>query len=113
MYFVIAMKENHLAEILDDCVMNGANLEQLNQVSNLARQSVTVKGEERPTMKEVAMELEGLMILKYPWLKDEPNLEETRQLLGESSDTASHGGEMTTGYDSMKNQEAVTIRVRR
>ncbi|KAJ0086412.1 hypothetical protein Patl1_08216 [Pistacia atlantica] len=93
--------------------MNGANPEQLNQVANLARQCVTVKGEERPTMKEVAMELEGLIILKHPLLKDEPNLEETGQLLGESSDNASHGGEATAGYDSMKNQEAVTVRVGR
>ncbi|KAJ0093288.1 hypothetical protein Patl1_25764 [Pistacia atlantica] len=107
------MKENHLAEILDDCVMNGANPEHLNQVAKLARQCVTMKGEERPTMKEVAMELERLMILQHPWLKDEPNLEETGPFLGESSDTASHGGERTTGYDCMKNQEAVTVRVGR
>ncbi|KAJ0087106.1 hypothetical protein Patl1_08233 [Pistacia atlantica] len=93
--------------------MNGANPEQLNEVPNLARQCVTVKGEERPTMKEVAMELEGLIILKHPWLKDEPNLEETGQLLGESSDNASHGGEATAGYGSMKNQEAVTVRLGR
>ncbi|KAJ0092756.1 hypothetical protein Patl1_25780 [Pistacia atlantica] len=95
---------------IEDCVINGENLEHLNEVACLARRCVRVKGDERPTMKEVAMELEGMRIMaQHPWVNNESNFEETEQLLGESLDTVSYGCGTSSSYDSMKNQ--VTVRV--
>ncbi|KAJ0087105.1 hypothetical protein Patl1_08238 [Pistacia atlantica] len=74
MHFVSALKEERLAEVLDECVLNKANPQQLNEAGSLATRCVRVKGEERPTMKEVAMELEGLRIMvQHPWVNDELN----------------------------------------
>ena len=82
MYFLSALKEDRLVQILDDCVVKEAKTEQLKEVGNLAKRCLRVKGEERPTMKEVAMELEGLRIMvKHPWVNDQLNLEETEYLL--------------------------------
>lgn len=115
MYFVSALKEHRLAEVVDDGVSKEANPEQLNEVARLARRCVRVKGEERPTMKEVAMELEGLRIMvKHPWVNDKSNLEETDYLLRESSesDAVSFGvsKSMSGGYDSTRNHVIENVR---
>ncbi|KAI3778657.1 hypothetical protein L2E82_08039 [Cichorium intybus] len=66
-----------------------------------------VKGDERPTMKEVAMELEGIlasMIQKHPWVQHPSNEDEAEYLLREPT----NGFECTDGasgnsstFDSM------------
>ncbi|KAJ0095422.1 hypothetical protein Patl1_15533 [Pistacia atlantica] len=56
MYFKSAVEENRLAEILEDCVMNGENPKQINEIASLARRCLRLKGEEIPTTKEVAMD---------------------------------------------------------
>ncbi|CAL5386758.1 unnamed protein product [Camellia sinensis] len=72
-YFVSSMKD-HLFEIVDEQVMNEAKADQLKEVSVLAKRCLRVKGNERPTTKEVAMELEGLrMMEKHPWVDDNKN----------------------------------------
>ncbi|GKU98405.1 hypothetical protein SLEP1_g11416 [Rubroshorea leprosula] len=87
MYFLFAMKDNCLQKILDGCIVNEANIEQLSKVANLAKICLSIKGEERPTMKEVAMELEGLRrMTKHPWVNDALDVEEAKYLLGETSD---------------------------
>ncbi|KAI9104215.1 hypothetical protein K1719_023051 [Acacia pycnantha] len=99
MYFVSSMKEDRLWEILDKRVLNEKNEQQLKEVALLARRCVRVKGEERPTMKEVAMELEGMISLeKHRWVKGEEIVsEESEYLLGHvpkangASTSASHG----------------------
>ncbi|KAI3696137.1 hypothetical protein L1987_79146 [Smallanthus sonchifolius] len=48
-----------------------------------------LKGDERPTMKEVAIELEGIlasMIHKHPWVKSTSHEEENEYLLREPMD---------------------------
>ncbi|KAK7828287.1 wall-associated receptor kinase 2, partial [Quercus suber] len=64
-----------------------------------------VKGEERPTMKDVAMELAGIRKMEmHPWVDVGENLEETEHLLGETSGAYKHSSSSkTTGYDSMNN----------
>lgn len=49
------MEEGHLNQILDENIVNEGNTETLSEVANLAR-CLRVTREERPTMKEVAME---------------------------------------------------------
>ncbi|CAL8102318.1 unnamed protein product [Prunus armeniaca] len=107
MYFLSALKEDRLLQVLDDCIVNEGNIEQLKEVSNLAKRCLRVKGEERPTMKEVAMELEGLRrMVMHPWVSNEANSEETESLLGGiSMETIScgGGGNSSSGYDTMRN----------
>ncbi|GMP46683.1 hypothetical protein CsSME_00014738 [Camellia sinensis var. sinensis] len=93
MYFISAMKEDHLLEIVDEQVINDAKADQLKEVAILTKRCLRVKGDERPTMKEVAMELEGLrMMEKNSWLNDKKNLEETQYLLGDQLSDAYSGG---------------------
>nr|DAD39323.1 TPA_asm: hypothetical protein HUJ06_013646 [Nelumbo nucifera] len=84
MYFVSSMKENRLFQILEDGIVDEKNKEQLMAVAELARRCLKVKGEDRPTMKEVAAELEGLRrFQEHPWVQQ--NHEETEYLLGNPS----------------------------
>ncbi|XP_050108742.1 putative wall-associated receptor kinase-like 16 isoform X5 [Malus sylvestris] len=113
-FFVCLMKEDRLNEILDDDILNERNIETIKTVANLAKRCVRLKGEDRPTMKEVAMELEGMRITeKHPWGKAEICSEETECLLGRVNSDAypvdvradcgpSTG--TTIGYDSMQIQ---------
>ncbi|KAF7849177.1 hypothetical protein BT93_L1158 [Corymbia citriodora subsp. variegata] len=77
LYFASAIKGERLFEIIDPRVLNEGNPEEIKEVVMLASRCLRVKGEDQPTMKEVAMELEGLM--------KSCDLEEAEQLLGERS----------------------------
>ncbi|CAN6721484.1 unnamed protein product [Malus baccata var. baccata] len=112
-YFLSALKDDRLLQVLDDCIVTEANVEQLKEVSNLAKACLRVKGEERPTMKEVAMELEGLRrMVMHPWVNDNSNLEETESLLGGiSMETISYegGGESSSGFHNMRNHVVLPV----
>ncbi|KAF8024867.1 hypothetical protein BT93_F1890 [Corymbia citriodora subsp. variegata] len=84
-YFAYAIKGERLFEIIDSRVLNEGNPKEIKEVAMLASRCLRVKGEDRPTMKEVAMELEGLMKVmdRHPWLNQSCDLEEAEQLLGE------------------------------
>ncbi|KAI7988554.1 Wall-associated receptor kinase 2 [Camellia lanceoleosa] len=107
MYFVSSMKEDRLLEIVDEQVMNVAKADQLKEVATLAKRCLRVKGDKRPTMKEVAVELEGLRIMeKHSWVKDNKNLEETQYLLGDQLSEAYVIGSSrsnSVAYDSLAN----------
>ncbi|KAF7816781.1 putative wall-associated receptor kinase-like 16 [Senna tora] len=84
MYFVSSMKEDNLWEILDRQMLEQKkNAEQVKKVALLARKCLRVVGEERPTMKEVAMELDGLIAMEnHPSVKGEdPKSEENENTL--------------------------------
>ncbi|XP_065625632.1 wall-associated receptor kinase 2 [Quercus suber] len=85
MYLLCALKEDRLFEILEKRIMDEGNMEQLKEFAKLAAKCLEVKGVERPTMKEVAIELYGLRKMKnHLWDNDESNLmEETGPLIGE------------------------------
>ncbi|CAH9105274.1 unnamed protein product [Cuscuta epithymum] len=59
-YFVRSMEKNNLLNILDKRVLKEASLGQVERVAELAVECVNLNGKHRPTMKEVAMELERL-----------------------------------------------------
>ncbi|XP_010533386.1 PREDICTED: wall-associated receptor kinase 5-like [Tarenaya hassleriana] len=61
--FESAIQENRLLEILDQQILTSENIEQLKEVADLAMRCVKIRGEERPTMKDVAAELEDLRSL--------------------------------------------------
>ncbi|KAK8646959.1 hypothetical protein V6N13_120722 [Hibiscus sabdariffa] len=110
-YFVSVMKEGRLAEIFYGRMPNDNNIEQLMEVAAIARRCVKLKGEERPTMKEVACELQGSRAMeKHLWGKG--NLHEETKLLLDAYDSGiDYDGSSTIsmGPDSMKNQVPLEI----
>ncbi|XP_008229606.1 PREDICTED: wall-associated receptor kinase-like 22 [Prunus mume] len=58
-YFILSMEENRLFDIVDVRVMKEGSKDQIVAVANLAKRCLDLNGKRRPTMKEVAMELEG------------------------------------------------------
>ncbi|KAK3405206.1 hypothetical protein EUGRSUZ_K01469 [Eucalyptus grandis] len=59
-YFVISMERNCLFNIADAWVMEEGKKEEIVAVASLARRCLSLIGRNRPMMKEVAMELEGI-----------------------------------------------------
>nr|DAD29449.1 TPA_asm: hypothetical protein HUJ06_030917 [Nelumbo nucifera] len=59
-YFISAIMGNRLFEILDAQVLKDGRKHELQKVANIAKICLSLNGKERPTMKEVALELEGL-----------------------------------------------------
>nr|DAD39462.1 TPA_asm: hypothetical protein HUJ06_013785 [Nelumbo nucifera] len=79
-YFISLMKENRHFELIENRFVDEENTEELVVVAELAKRCLNVKGEERPTMNEVALELQGLRRLeKHPWV--ETTEEESMNLL--------------------------------
>ncbi|POO01983.1 Wall-associated receptor kinase [Trema orientale] len=112
LYFISSIKEDQLREILDDNLAIRENIQAIKAVASLAEGCLRVRGKERPTMKEVASELEGMMHKKmHPWNRAEDDLtqEETENLL-KSSDVRKyydHGGccsNSTARFESMNNE---------
>ncbi|KAL3737272.1 hypothetical protein ACJRO7_026097 [Eucalyptus globulus] len=107
MYFLLALKEDRLFQIVEELIAHEDN-EQVKRVADLAKRCLKLKGEERPTMKEVASELDGIRAMaKHPWVNIDLNSEETIYLLGEMTESivyADSSKTTNTGYtDSMKN----------
>jgi len=79
------MKDGQLLHILDKNI-DEANIEQLKEVSLIAERCLRVKGGERPTMKEVATELEGILVIEeHRWGSENQSSEETDNLLRAAS----------------------------
>ncbi|GMN38002.1 hypothetical protein TIFTF001_042732 [Ficus carica] len=121
MCFISSMKEDQLLQVLDQSLVQEGKIEQIKVVAKLAKCCLRVRGEERPTMKEVASELEGLVRYKggtHPWGQDDHDLissEETEFLLKPSDpynlddqvniDIGGTSGSIATaGFDSMSIQ---------
>ncbi|KAF5467846.1 hypothetical protein F2P56_012058 [Juglans regia] len=107
MYFISSMKQNRLFEILENHMVLEGNMEQIQQFVELARSCLAVKGEERPTMREVAMELEGIRTMpKHLWVNIVANSEEVEDLLVETCEANKYGesnSTITTGYHHSMN----------
>ncbi|KAK9199513.1 hypothetical protein WN944_014704 [Citrus x changshan-huyou] len=63
-YFLLAMKENRLFDVLDAQVLREAKEEEIITVGMLAKRCLNLNGRKRPTMKEVAFELGGIRAQK-------------------------------------------------
>ncbi|KAL5729299.1 Wall-associated receptor kinase 5 [Ranunculus cassubicifolius] len=59
-HFILSMKENSLFRLLEAGIVNEGNMTQVLAVAELAKRCLKMMGEERPSMKEVAAELDGL-----------------------------------------------------
>lgn len=88
-YFLVSMKTNSLFQILDPRVVREGSLEQLQAIASLVKRCLNMNGYDRPTMKEVAMQLEGLRkFTKQPWVNSQQGSEDglSRMSEGEHSD---------------------------
>ncbi|KAL0463503.1 UNVERIFIED_CONTAM: Wall-associated receptor kinase-like 2 [Sesamum latifolium] len=63
-HFLHSMEEDHLFDILDPRVLKEGRREEVVAIAELARRCLHLNGKRRPTMKEVAVELEGIQVLK-------------------------------------------------
>ncbi|PIN12491.1 Serine/threonine protein kinase [Handroanthus impetiginosus] len=99
--FLSVMKKDQLFEILEENVMREGNKKQLTKVAMVAKSCLHVKGDERPCMKEVAMELEGLVLgEKHPWVQTGHDEEVKVFLLeGEFSGAINVGEDNSTSID--------------
>ncbi|GAY58862.1 hypothetical protein CUMW_190060 [Citrus unshiu] len=59
-YFILSMEENRLYDFLDDQALKVGQKEEIMTIANLATRCLNLSGKRRPTMKEVAMELERI-----------------------------------------------------
>ncbi|XP_023769311.1 wall-associated receptor kinase 2 [Lactuca sativa] len=84
MHFLSSLKQGRLFQILDEQLQKNDDHNEIIKVSTLAARCLHVQGDERPTMKEVAMELEGILaslIQKHPWVQSTLNEDEAEYLL--------------------------------
>ncbi|KAG7943144.1 hypothetical protein I3843_15G024600 [Carya illinoinensis] len=108
-YFVSMVKDDRLVEVLDDNIHNGSNVEELKKVANVAKRCLSVKGDDRPTMKEVAVELDGLRV-QGKQVRKEANLNKKESEYSLSASAHSLSIDVGVGYsstgtiDSMGNQ---------
>ncbi|KAK4859025.1 hypothetical protein QYF36_025512 [Acer negundo] len=100
MYFSSSLEKGHLSRILQNGIVNN---QQIKEVAELAKRCLNVKGEERPSMKDVAMELERLTHLRD---NVEVSIEEKEPLHSETSYTSNYGigSNSTATNDSLKDQ---------
>ncbi|KAF8024777.1 hypothetical protein BT93_F1835 [Corymbia citriodora subsp. variegata] len=111
MYFLSSLENNKLFQIVEDVIANEGIIEQVREVSNLAKRCLTIKGEERPTMKEVAIELEGLRAMANLTGDDNTNVnqEEMAHLLGEKTAYMDISGTMNSGYPDTMEEHLMPI----
>ncbi|KAI3778652.1 hypothetical protein L2E82_08034 [Cichorium intybus] len=115
MYFLSSLRKGRLFQVLDENLQKNEDLKDIIKVSKLAERCLHVQGDERPTMKEVAMELEGILaskIQKHPWVQHPLNEDEAEYLLKEPT----NGYECTDGangnsstFDSMSKHTILPI----
>ncbi|VVA97486.1 unnamed protein product [Arabis nemorensis] len=102
-YFASTTKENRLDEIIDGQMMSADTHKEIHEVAKIAVWCTRLTGEERPRMKEIATELEGLRVAttKHGKLDQYPETEEIEHLPG-NHNLSARGDTSSSGYDSIK-----------
>ncbi|KAA8542204.1 hypothetical protein F0562_023356 [Nyssa sinensis] len=100
-YFIMTMKENHLFDILDARVLKEGGKEEIMGAASLAKRCLNLNGRKRPTMKEVAMELEGIRMSHGAPASSQQICEEVEYIESEL-DGCWAGGSTLTGSSSDK-----------
>ncbi|CAI9271818.1 unnamed protein product [Lactuca saligna] len=65
-HFMLAMEKGHVMSIFDAMVVKEGSRDELLAIANLASRCLDANGRNRPTMKEVAMALEGMRTSHVP-----------------------------------------------
>ncbi|KAJ1696975.1 hypothetical protein LUZ63_005487 [Rhynchospora breviuscula] len=89
--FLVAIKKKKMHDLLDDEI-KGDDMKVIMEVANLAKKCLNMKAEERPTMKEIAQELDRIRKLKQHLWGQVYNSHEMEPLLGETSHDAGYFG---------------------
>ncbi|XP_073153990.1 wall-associated receptor kinase 5-like [Henckelia pumila] len=109
---ILSMKENRLFQIVDPRVRREGSMEQIQRVAELVKQCLRLHGGQRPTMREVANELEHLRRLaNHPSIQHEAQEEEAVGLMSEqesdlyavSIHPGEYSGEPNTGSTPLLN----------
>ncbi|KAL8467306.1 hypothetical protein ACS0TY_036141 [Phlomoides rotata] len=109
-FFIKVMKEERLFHVVEDnLMMRERDKEAVMKVGILAKRCVNVRGEDRPFMKEVAMELEGLRVGgKHSWIQTDRVADDEESLLSKGFSGSFMDGEgyntcsTSVGFDSNK-----------
>ncbi|XP_054790695.1 wall-associated receptor kinase 5-like [Prosopis cineraria] len=113
MHFLSSLRKGQLFEVLEVGIMIENNEEILKEVASLAKRCLRLRGDERPSMKEVAMELEGIrMTRKHTWVNNDNNSGEIEPLLGETSGISESGDSISyrnTGDYSITNHVLIDL----
>ncbi|XP_078150727.1 wall-associated receptor kinase 3-like isoform X3 [Carex rostrata] len=102
--FLSCMEENKMQELLDDEIKHEDDMQLIKAVAELAKECLSMKGEDRPMMKDVAEELLRVSKLKqHPW-GQEYNTVETETMLSERSQP-----DIEIEHTSMEVEEIISI----
>ncbi|RZC86220.1 hypothetical protein C5167_007407 [Papaver somniferum] len=117
-YFLSSMKTNRLFAILDESLVQNDiervssvhGHQQIQEMAELAQKCLRMKGENRPSMKEVVMVLHGITRVSsnHPWVLDDNEdmrntaSKEAHMLLLESAELLSYTDSIPTISDSSK-----------
>ncbi|KAL9998395.1 putative non-specific serine/threonine protein kinase [Helianthus debilis subsp. tardiflorus] len=82
-YFVNSVTENRLHGIIEPRILDEGTHEQIQGVADLVKKCLNLQGCDRPTMKEVVLELGNLRkSTAHPWIQEQ-TFEETRSVAHE------------------------------
>jgi serine/threonine protein kinase len=117
MHFLSCLKQDRIFEAIQVGILNDENKKEIKEVAVLAARCLRLRGDERPSMKEVAMELEGIRLIeRHPWNETEQNSEEGQSLLDEAFSSIyneigdhSYNVGYTAGYDSLRDQPLIVL----
>jgi serine/threonine protein kinase len=114
MHFLSCLKKDNVFDVIQEGMLNEENKQEIKEVAVLAAKCLRLRGEERPSMKEVAMELEGMRLVdKHSWINEDLNVEESHYLLHESSSSIYELGDSSKrgdiGYDSLKDHVLIAL----
>ncbi|WOH01999.1 hypothetical protein DCAR_0521386 [Daucus carota subsp. sativus] len=106
-YFITSLNENRIFKILEPRVVKEGTVDQLEAAARLVKRCLSLIGEERPTMKEVTMELEGLRnCTKHPWA-DQRGHDENESLISSNEAPVSDFSEiqLSSSNDILEDSE--------
>ncbi|KAJ6776485.1 WALL-ASSOCIATED RECEPTOR KINASE-LIKE 21 [Salix koriyanagi] len=86
-HFIMLMEDNRLFDIIDARVKERCQNEEVILVANLARRCLNLNGKNRPTMREVTLELERIIGLSQKELNIQENCKISKNIMeGASND---------------------------
>ncbi|WVY90473.1 hypothetical protein V8G54_035987 [Vigna mungo] len=110
-HFLCSLKEDRLFDVIQVGLLDEENQQEIMQVAILAARCLRLIGEERPSMKEVTMELEGIKLTKKdPGINTDKICNESQYLLRETQNSYEHGdtsSQQNTEYDSLREHEVI------
>ncbi|KAG7586453.1 Protein kinase-like domain superfamily [Arabidopsis thaliana x Arabidopsis arenosa] len=113
-YFILAMKENKLFDIIDARIRDGCMLSQVTATAKVARKCLNLKGRKRPSMREVSMELDhirmssGDMQLQEYVSENEEEEEKNKGVVEDTMRVESRSNEVVTAPASQYNIAAAS-----